>query len=228
MVIARVRSGDREAYADLVRRHSAIAHRTAVLLGAGSDADDVVQIAFVKAYRALGGFRAGSAFRPWLLRIVANETSNAVRAAKRRRDATLRSVDGLDDAAPDPASDVLSSERRATLLAAVRELPEPQRRAVVCRYLLELDEEETSTVLGWPRGTVKSRLHRALGRLRTRLAETAEPLPGAVTAVTAVTPVEAAEPRHAAGPDRQAPEAVVVDAPSTEAYDDTKEAGHGT
>ena len=56
------------------------------------------------------------------------------------------------------------------LLAAVRELPEAQRLAVVCRYFLELDEEETATMLGWPRGTVKSRLHRALRRLRTRLA----------------------------------------------------------
>ncbi|MGH3488713.1 MAG: RNA polymerase sigma factor [Actinopolymorphaceae bacterium] len=180
--IARVRSGDRDAYAALVRRHSAIAHRTAVLLGAGPDADDVVQVAFVKAYSALGAFRDGSAFRPWLLRIVANETKNAVRAAKRRRDATLRSVEGLDEAVGDPASEALSSERRALLLEAVRQLPEPQRRVVVCRYFLELDEEETSTVLGWPRGTVKSRLHRALRPLRSRLAE--QPVRPAVGALT--------------------------------------------
>jgi Sigma-70, region 4 len=50
-----------------------------------------------------------------------------------------------------------------------------QRLAVVCRYFLELDEEETAAMLGWPRGTVKSRLHRALRRLRTTLAENPEP-----------------------------------------------------
>jgi RNA polymerase sigma factor (sigma-70 family) len=176
-----------------------------MLLGAGPDADDVVQVAFVKAYRALGGFHTGSAFRPWLLRIVANETRNAVRAAKRRRDATLRSVEGLEETVHDPATEALSSERRARLLDAVRELPEAQRRAVVCRYFLELDEEETSTVLGWPRGTVKSRLHRALRGLRSRLAEEPEPPP---------------EPPPT--PDRSAP-----GPPAVEAYDEGK-AGLGT
>jgi RNA polymerase sigma-70 factor (ECF subfamily) len=64
---------------------------------------------------------------------------------------------------------VLVTDRRARLLGAVRELPEPFRLVVTCRYLLDLDEAETATVLGWPRGTVKSRLHRALARLREEL-----------------------------------------------------------
>lgn len=78
-VLARVRAGDREAYAELVHRHAPIAVRTAALLGA--DAEDVVQEAFVKAYAALGGFRDGAPFRPWLLRIVANETRKPVGGA---------------------------------------------------------------------------------------------------------------------------------------------------
>ncbi|WP_020577954.1 RNA polymerase sigma factor [Actinopolymorpha alba] len=178
-MITRVRSGDQEAYAVLVRRHTAVAYRTAVLLGGGMDAEDVVQVAFVKAYHALGGFRDNSAFRPWLLRIVANETRNAVRASNRRRAATARvSWLGDDDLlVPDPLTEALSSERRAQLLDAVRDLPEAQRLAVTCRYFLELDEEETATVLGWPRGTVKSRLHRALRRLRTQLEGSTHPMP---------------------------------------------------
>src|SRR5262245_30439679 len=79
-IIARVRAGDTEAYAELMRAHAPIAHRTAVLLGAGPDAEDVVQDAFVKAYLALEGFRDGASFRPWLLRIVTNETSNLLRS----------------------------------------------------------------------------------------------------------------------------------------------------
>ena len=67
-----------------MRRYTPIAHRTAVLLGAGADADDVVQEAFVKAYRALGSLRDGAPFRPWLLRIVANETKNLHRSTGRR------------------------------------------------------------------------------------------------------------------------------------------------
>lgn len=171
--IARVRAGDPDAYAVLVRRHAADARRLAVLAGAGPDADDVVQQAFVKAYRTIGRFHDGAPFRPWLLRIVLNEARNATRAARRYRAAADRSfvLDAATAAVAvdDPAATALSAERRTQLLTALRALPEPQRRVVACRYLLDLDEEETATVLGWPRGTVKSRLHRALRRLRTEL-----------------------------------------------------------
>jgi RNA polymerase sigma-70 factor (ECF subfamily) len=158
----------------LVRRHAPVAQRAAVLLGAGSEADDVVQEAFVKAYGALPRFREGAAFRPWLLRIVANETRNLVRSRSRRSRreelATLPdSVLAAGESALDPAVQAVSIERRAELVSALRALPEQLRLVVTCRYLLDLDEHETATVLGWPRGTVKSRLHRALGRLRTQL-----------------------------------------------------------
>jgi RNA polymerase sigma factor (sigma-70 family) len=168
-VLARVRDGDRDAYAELVRRHAPIALRTATLLGAGSDAEDVVQEAFVKAFGALGGFREGAAFRPWLLRIVTNETRNLHRAVGRRaareRSAWERTVPLLVTEADEPAAAVLSQERRAQLVSALFQLSEVHRQVVTCRYLLDLDEVETATVLGWPRGTVKSRLHRALGQL---------------------------------------------------------------
>jgi RNA polymerase sigma-70 factor (ECF subfamily) len=73
------------------------------------------------------------------------------------------------DVVLDPAEHAVSLERRRELLVAVRSLPESFRLVVTCRYLLDLDEQETAVVLGWPRGTVKSRLHRALGRLRDSL-----------------------------------------------------------
>jgi RNA polymerase sigma-70 factor (ECF subfamily) len=171
--IARVRAGDREAYAELVRRHAPMALRTAGLLGAGPDAEDVVQEAFVKAYSQLHRFRAGEPFRPWLLRIVSNETRNLHRGAGRRRERErvtwarterlLQESDSLESA--------LSAERRGALVAALRTLGERERQVVVCRYLLDLDERETATVLGCPTGTVKSRLSRALARLRARIEE---------------------------------------------------------
>jgi RNA polymerase sigma-70 factor (ECF subfamily) len=165
--VALARAGDLDAYEVLVAHYTAAAHRAAVLLGAGADADDVVQEAFVKAYRGLGGFREGAAFRPWLLRIVANETRNAVRARGRR--VRREELAAPLDVVLDPADAAVSLERRTELLNAVRTLPEPMRLVVTCRYLLDLDEQETAVVLGWPRGTVKSRLHRALGRLRDAL-----------------------------------------------------------
>ncbi|WP_328994570.1 RNA polymerase sigma factor [Kribbella sp. NBC_01245] len=169
-MLARVRAGDTGAYAELVRWHAPIAQRTAVLLGAGADADDVVQEAFVKAYRGLGGFRDGAAFRPWLLRIVANETKNLHRSRVRRtrREAAWPEVDAVE---LDPSVQALSAERRAELLAAIRRLSDDHRKVVTCRYLLDLDEQETAEVLGWPRGTVKSRLSRALAKLRVQLGD---------------------------------------------------------
>lgn len=167
--MARVQSGDTDAYAELVSRHAPIAKRTAVLLGAGSDADDVVQEALVKAYRSLGGFRTGSAFRPWLLRIVANETRNNHRSAVRRAAREALAGRRLEELL-DPAEAIADRDGKQRLLSAVSDLPDKLRRVVVCRYLLELDEQETATVLGLPRGTVKSRLSRGLGRLRSDLA----------------------------------------------------------
>ena len=177
-VLARVRAGDRDAYAELVRRHAPTAVRTAALLGAGAEAEDVVQEAFVKAYSGLGRFRDGAPFRPWLLQIVANETRNLHRAARRpaarERSAWVRTEPLLLAAAVDePASAALSGERRDELVRALAQLSDPHRRVVTCRYLLDLDEAETSAVLGWPRGTVKSRLHRALDRLAGVLTEPA-------------------------------------------------------
>lgn len=171
-LVGRVRAGDTDAYAVLVRRHAPVAMRTAVLLGAGSDAEDVVQEALVKAYRSLDRFRADRPFRPWLLRIVANEARNAHRAAVRRTGREQRQTLPLE--LLDPARDVVDHETRQQLLAAVERLPDKLGRVVVCRYLLELDEASTAVVLGLPRGTVKSRLSRGLGRLRDDLASTIE------------------------------------------------------
>ena len=150
-----MRGGDRDAYAELVRRHAPVAVRTATLLGAGPDAEDVVQEAFVKAYAALRRFREGAAFRPWLLQIVANETSNLHRTAGRRaareRSAWERTEPLLTSVeADDPAAAVLSQERRGQLVHGLSQLSERHRQVVTCRYLLELDEAETATVLGWP------------------------------------------------------------------------------
>src|SRR4029077_10773432 len=76
-LVERARRGDEDAYEELVRAYQGIAFRTAyVIAGSASDAEEAAQEAFVKAYRALGRFRPGSPFRPWLLQIVANEARN--------------------------------------------------------------------------------------------------------------------------------------------------------
>jgi RNA polymerase sigma factor (sigma-70 family) len=160
--VARTLDGDLDAYASLVARYTAVAHRAAVLSGAGDEAEDVVQEAFVKAFRSLGTFRQGEPFRPWLLRIVLNETSNRRDALALRAASAERTHDG-------PEADVLGQERREALLAAVQALPDKDRLVLACRYFLDLGEADTAQVLGWPVGSVKSRTARALARLRDRL-----------------------------------------------------------
>ena len=151
-LVDRVRAGDTDAYAVLVRRHAPMAMRTAVLLGAGSDAEDVVQEALVKAYRSLGSFRADRPFRPWLLRIVANETRNAHRSVVRRSAREERDGRSATVALLDPSAEVVEREDKERLLSAVGALPDKLARVVVCRYLLELDEASTATVpLRWGR-----------------------------------------------------------------------------
>jgi RNA polymerase sigma-70 factor (ECF subfamily) len=171
--VTRARTGDRDAYAFLVTRYSALAHRTAYLLGAGHEAEDVVQEAFVKGYRALDTFRPGAAFRPWLLRIVANETSNLHRSWRRRTSLETRLALRQDTVDPTtPEQSALTADTSAIVLAAVNAMPERDRLVLTCRYFLDLSEAETAQVLAWPRGSVKSRLSRALDKLRRALPAT--------------------------------------------------------
>ncbi len=160
------------AYEELVRRYQDVAVRTAyVVAGSADDAEDAAQEGFVKAYAALGRFRAGAPFRPWLLRIVANEARNRRRSSGRRAMLAVRAAEDRPslDAAPSPEVAVLAQETRATLLAAINALRDEDREVIGARYFLDLSEAETADTLGIPRGTVKSRLSRALGRLRVEL-----------------------------------------------------------
>jgi RNA polymerase sigma factor (sigma-70 family) len=152
-----------DAYASLVRASEPAARRLSMLL-CGADGDDAVQDAIVKGWYALDRYREDAPFRAWLLRIVANEAHNRRRSAGRRSARELRSVELRHT--PSAETSVLDAERRASLLAAVDALPPKLRDVVACRHLLDLSEAETATVLGVPAGTVKSRLSRALDRLR--------------------------------------------------------------
>jgi RNA polymerase sigma factor (sigma-70 family) len=176
-VVERARRGDVAAYEELVHRYTEMAFRTAyVVTGSAPEAEDAAQDAFVKAYWALPRFRAGSPFRPWLLRIVGNEARNRRRAAGRRASMELRLAQGLrrGGAAPSPEAEAEAAEERRALLRALNGMTEEDREVIGCRYLLQLSVEETSAALAVPEGTVKSRLARALRRLR----ESMEPVRG--------------------------------------------------
>ena len=171
-LIERARTGDVVAYGQLVQRHQEVAVRTAYLAcGDATEAEDAAQEGFLKAYAALDRFRPDAPFRPWILRIVVNEARNRRRSAGRRTGLALRMAEDrpADDAAPSPEAAVLAAEASGELLTALERLGDDDRMVIGCRYLLELSEAETAATLGIPPGTVKSRLSRALGRMRTTM-----------------------------------------------------------
>lgn len=176
-LVGRAKQGDVVAYEALVQEYQEIAFRVAYLItGNEADAKDAAQDAFVKAYYALPRFRSGAPFRPWLLRIAANEARNRRKASSRRANLVLRATENRpsDDAAPPPEVAVLAHEQQTELLRAVNELREEDRLVIAYRYFVDLSEAEMAEALGCACGTVKSRLSRALGRLRERLVDLAE------------------------------------------------------
>ena len=170
-LIASAKSGNVSAFEDLVRLYQNIAWKTAlIILRHPADAEDAVQTALVKAWQHLASFRTGSAFRPWFLRIVANESKN-LRMSRQR--SMSRSIDigehvELRSTEPSPEAYLLVAERSAELLHEINALADADRKILYCRYVLQLTEPEIAEVLEIARGTVKSRLHRAIGRLRER------------------------------------------------------------
>ena len=169
---ARARDGDVSAFEELVTRNQTFAFRVAWLVVRNrGDAEDAVQEAFVKAYYAMPRFRPGAPFRPWMMRIVANEARNRGRSSRRRDGLALR-LGSTDTAqrAPSPEAAVLDRADAEALVAALDRLPERDRLVVAYRYLFEMSEAETAEALDVRPGTVKSRLSRALVRLRTELA----------------------------------------------------------
>ncbi len=166
-LVERARHGDVDAYGELVRHHQDQALAAAyVILGDRQEAEDAVQEAFTNAYLALDRFRPGASFRPWLLRIVINEARDLFAARQRRVDVLSRMAGaaGVPSGGSAEAA-ALAQRRREALLMALFELPETDRLVITCRYFLDLSEAEIADVLGVARGTVKSRLSRALERL---------------------------------------------------------------
>jgi RNA polymerase sigma factor (sigma-70 family) len=169
-LVMRARRGDVAAYEEIVRRYQEIAFRVAyTITGSAADAEDAAQDGFVRAYRALHRFRESDPLRPWLLTIVANAARTRRSTASRHPTLALGAATATDDAAPSPEAAALAAERRRELHTAIDALPSADREVIAYRYFLDLSEPETAALLGCPRGTVKSRLSRALGRLRHRL-----------------------------------------------------------
>jgi len=174
-LMARLVAGDRDALAPLMERHHARLYRIALgYLRHPDDALDVVQETFVKAFQHAARWDRGSEVVPWLTRIAVNQAIDSYRRTRRRR----TSEEPLDEAPahgmavddPSPERRVMGREISERVGAALRGLPERQRAVFVLRHYDELSLEEIARALDMSLGTVKSALHRAVYRLRERLA----------------------------------------------------------
>jgi RNA polymerase sigma-70 factor (ECF subfamily) len=163
-LIARARRRDEAAWETLAREHQEAVFRLAYLItGDPDDAADVAQEAFIRAYGALDRFDTSRAVRPWLLSIAANLARNRLRSLGRYLAALQRFARGEELVTHDEAANGESG----LLWQAVRRLSQADQEIIYLRYFLEMSEAETAEALQVAAGTVKSRTHRALGRLRT-------------------------------------------------------------
>ena len=169
-MLERARAGDLDAFVELIGLHDRVLRALAYrLLGDAQRMDDVLQEAYLKAFRSLRGFEGRSAFGSWLYRIVYNACMDQLRRRRSSgRHLSLGEVDGLPDSKPDPG-DVAA--QRLDLAAALASLP-PELRATVLLVDAEgMDYQTAAQVLGIPVGTVRSRLNRARGLLRRALSD---------------------------------------------------------
>jgi RNA polymerase sigma-70 factor, ECF subfamily len=175
-VLARARQGDSEAFRALVERHSRTVFRLAFrMTGNEQDAEDVVQEAFLRAYRQLGRFESRANFGTWLYRIVANCSVDLMRSKQARHDQTRS--ESLDEAIEMPATDSPTPERLAQsaeiqrrVQAALGELSPLERAAFTLRHYEGRSIDEIGHALGLGTSAAKHSVFRAVKKLRAALA----------------------------------------------------------
>jgi len=171
-LVARAQAGDDRAFEDLVTATHAETYTLARrLTGNDDDARDVVQEAYLRAYRSLGRFRGEARFTTWLYRITANCASTYVGRRRRHRHDELDDELVVVDASPelDPAARADASDLRDRLVAALDELPPKLRAVVVLRDVYDLPHEAIAAELGISESAAKVRLHRARRKLKDRV-----------------------------------------------------------
>lgn len=169
-LVERHRAGDAAAFGEIVARHKRVVYLTARrLLASHEDADEAAQLAFVRAWRSLGGFRGDSALRTWLVRIVLNVAKSM--AAGKRTVEELPDQRGWPDPAEGSESRLARDEARRRVRAAVERLPPRQREAVVLKVFSDMTYREAADVMELSEGAVKAHLHQAVSNLRRLMAE---------------------------------------------------------
>lgn len=166
-IIRAVLDGNRGQFALLVQRYEKAVHAMALHLLRDFDAsEDAAQEAFVSAYENLGSLRNPARFGPWLLQIARNKALTGIRR-RPQKTAPLEAAESVPDEAPDPRV----SESSRQVLAAVMQLPENERQAVLMKHFDGQTATDIAALTGRSVGTITKQLSRAYARLRKRLKE---------------------------------------------------------
>lgn len=173
-LIALSKEGDETAFGEFVRRHTGTVHRWMARAVGVQEADDMTQEVFLKAYRGLPRFRQEAPPRAWLASIADNAVKNRYRARGRfRRIFTSAGESPAESDPPEtsrgPEDNARAGESRRFVAEALKRMPAEFRMPVVLRDLEEWSYEEIAASLGLPVGTVKSRISRGRGQLKTLL-----------------------------------------------------------
>lgn len=168
--VRKAKEGDQAAIARLIRQHSVQVYRVAfAILGNQHDAEDVVQEAFIKAFRSLHQVRDERAFRAWVLRIAANQAHDVLRRKCLQRDVPERLKQTVDPLADAPEEMVLRCETTTEVQRAIERLSPLQRATVLLYYSGEFTTKEVAALLGKPVGSVRRLLSDAYDSLRRLL-----------------------------------------------------------
>jgi RNA polymerase sigma-70 factor (ECF subfamily) len=179
-LVKRAKAGDADAFSELVERNEAKVYGLCLkMLGNQEDAEDCLQEVFIKAYKALPGFREEARFSTWLYRIAYNESLMRIRKKKLDTVPLDRPVEleegdvsrDLADWTTDPRADVMNNELSEVLVRHVNELEPDNRIVFLMRDVHGMSTTETAEALGLSVPAVKSRLHRARLFLRAKLSD---------------------------------------------------------
>ena len=169
-LVTAAKAGDKAAFTRLVEATTAEMYTLAYrLTGNAEDAQDVVQEAYVRAYKGLKKFRGDAEFTSWMYRITANCANTHLVRSSRHRHEAIDETPELSDERPGPEERLTSADERSELNLALQSLSPEMRAVVVLRDVYDLPHEAIAAELGISEGAAKVRLHRARRKLRERL-----------------------------------------------------------
>ncbi len=166
-LVERARAGDDAAFSELVERHHGAAYRVAFSMLQDDDAaQDVVQDTFIKAFRALGGFRGDSSFRTWVLTIAGNQARGALRKRGRRKETALEDAGPMRSEQKAPDEEAVDAQEAGRARKMLERLPEKQKLSVTLRIEEGLSFKEIGEVIGSSEGAARVNYFHGIRRLR--------------------------------------------------------------